>query len=304
MDNTDRRQVVLGALGAAALAGAAGAQPLPTTTAGLGLRPPWTKEGYVERPGGKLHYVEMGQGEPVVLLHKLGGWVSDWRYVAPLLAAQNRRVIAFDMPGHGLSAMDRPPPFVYTLGESAAMINAALQDMGVERFALVGSSLGGCAGVVLAASYPQSVSKMALISVALGEAQPRASLIKADADAGNYLGNGSVTPRTMDQVKSFGTIDPRVNDEANLSRAQAGVWVRASEHGVDVAGVADYLPRVQAPTLLVYADRGAYTHFEPVGRARLKTVSVAIIANTGSFTYLEKPVETAAAVNRFLSTPA
>jgi pimeloyl-ACP methyl ester carboxylesterase len=261
---------------------------------------PWTSEGFVARPSGRLHYVSMGDGPPVVLLHKLGGWVADWRAIAPLLAV-GHRVIAFDMPGHGESTMTGPAPYIMTLGESAAMIKAALDDMGVPRFALVGSSLGGCAGVVLAACYPDSVSRLALLSVALSKAQSRADLAKGDeATKANYGPHGEPLPRTFDQVKSFGSLDPRINDEDNVSRAKAGAWVKASEHGVGVAGVEDFLPRVAAPTLLVYADHGSYTRYEAVGRARLKDVSVAVIKDSGSFTYQEKPAETAAVLKPFL----
>jgi pimeloyl-ACP methyl ester carboxylesterase len=108
-------------------------------------------------------------------------------------------------------------------------------------------------------------------------------------------------PRTAAQVASFGKISPNVLDEQNASRAQAGLWVRASERGVGMAGVADYLPRIACPTLLVYGDSGSYLKFEEVGRAKLKDVRVEKIADTGSFVQQEKPVETAAILNRFLN---
>ncbi len=292
---TSRRQVVGGLAGGAVLASVSGAAAAPAKPAA-----PWTGEGFVRRPGGRLHYLSMGEGPPLVLLHKLGGWAAEWRAMAPLLAG-DRRVIAFDMPGHGESAMDAPAPYILTLGESAAMIHAALQDMGIERFDLVGASLGGCVGTALAADYPQAVSRLALISVALFTASSRADMVKADEQVRSQYGPGwQPLPRTEEQVKEFASIDPRVNAETNLSRAKAGAWVRASERGVGVAGVDQILTRIVAPTLLVYADRGRYTPYEAVGRARLKTVEVATIKDTGSFTYQEKPAETAAALRAFL----
>jgi pimeloyl-ACP methyl ester carboxylesterase len=62
-----------------------------------------------------------------------------------------------------------------------------------------------------------------------------------------------------------------------------------------------YLPRIEAPTLLVYPDRGRYTQFESVGRAKIRNVDLAIIRDAGSFIYQEKPAETAAAVLPFLA---
>ena len=80
---------------------------------------PWTEEGSVQRGGTKIHYVGIGSGPPVILLHKLGGWVADWRLIAPALA-KTHRVIAIDMPGHGDSTINGPVPFLQSLQESAA----------------------------------------------------------------------------------------------------------------------------------------------------------------------------------------
>jgi pimeloyl-ACP methyl ester carboxylesterase len=263
---------------------------------------PWTGEGFIQRPGGRLHYVSLGEGPPLILLHKLGGWIAEWEPIAPLLAA-HYRVIAFDMPGHGESFMDQPAPYILTLGESAAMIRAALQDMGVEQSVFVGASLGGCCAAVLAACYPEAVSRLVLISVALFSRQTRADQAKDDERVkADYGPHGEPLPRSEARVAEFGNLDPRINEENNRSRAKAGAWVRASERGVGVAGVDSFLPRIDAPTLLVYADRGRYTRFETVGRAKIRNVSVSTIKDSGSFTYQEKPEQTAAALLSFLKT--
>jgi pimeloyl-ACP methyl ester carboxylesterase len=300
----DRRTfAALLATGAAATAlGANPALAAATTTPAAPPTPPapWTSEGFVDRPGGRLHYLSMGDGPPLVLLHKLGGWAPEWRGIAPLLA-RHFRLIAFDMPGHGESAMLGKAPYIMTLGEHAAMIHAALRDMGVERFHLMGASLGGCASIVLAASYPRAVSRLALLSTALFSVFPLADVAAEDAKIRDRYGpNWEPLPRTGDQVKEFANLDPSVNDELNRSRAAGGAWVRASERGVEVAGVDTYLPRIEAPTLLVYPDRGRYTPFESVGRKNIRNVEVAIIKDSGSFIYQEKPAETAAAVLPFL----
>lgn len=269
--------------------------------AGAPLAPPWTGAGFVERPGGRLHYLSMGDGPPLVLLHKLGGWAPEWRAIAPLLA-RRFRVIAFDMPGHGDSAMYGKAPYIMTLGEHAAMIHAALRDMGIERFDLLGASLGGCAAVVLAASYPRAVSHLALLSTALFSTFTLAEVAAEDSAIRDRYGpNWEPLPRTGDQVKEFANLDPAVNDELNRSRARAGAWVRASERGVEVAGVDSYLPRIAAPTLLVYPDRGRYIRFAAIGRAAIPHVTVATVADSGSFMYQEKPAETAAVVLPFLT---
>src|SRR5437764_15450300 len=67
--------------------------------------PVWTEGYYAVADGTKLHFVEMGSGTPVILIHGAGGSaVGNWfiNGVAPALALTNR-VIGLDMRGHGLS---------------------------------------------------------------------------------------------------------------------------------------------------------------------------------------------------------
>ncbi len=297
----------------AMLAAAAGiAASSPDVSLGdpaAGVRDPmggeWRSEGAVERGGGRIHYFEQGTGEPLVLLSKLGGWAADWRKVAPTLA-QQRRVIAIDPPGHGGSVMYGPAPYMQTVAESAAMIRAALEELGVERFSLVGNSLGGCISILLAALWPSSVHKLVLLSVSLAEAQSRPALLKLDVAARgtNYDATDLPVMRDAGQVSRFGSIDPSVTDEHNRSRAIAGRWVRASERGVALAGITDYLPRITAPTLLIYGDHGNYREFRSVGEAKIRSVKTELIAESGAFTQQDRPRETAAVINAFLDAPS
>lgn len=265
---------------------------------------PWTSTGDVIRGGGRIHYATLGADSshpPLVLLPKLGGWLADWRRAAPYLAA-GRRVIAIDPPGHGGSRMLGPPPFAQTLPESAAMILAALDEIGVPRFALAGNSLGGDIGIVMAALYPQRIEKLALVSVSLVGGIDRAALAAQEAamPPGLFTKDWRPLPRKGDHAHDFGTLDPSVIAEQEESRAVCDRWVRPSERGVALGDVASYLPHIQAPTLLVYADRGHYTKFEAVGRAAIPNVQVAHVAGAGSFVHQEKPAETAAVLNAFL----
>ncbi len=299
-----RRTLLAAAAGAtAALSAGAGSAAVGPVHDPMGGE--WEAEGAVERGGGRIHYFERGTGEPLVLLSKLGGWAADWRGVAPLLAAQ-RRVIAIDPPGHGGSTMFGPAPYVQTVAESAAMVRAALQELQIERFSLVGNSLGGCIGVLLASLWPETVQNLVLLSVSLADRQTREWLRTQDVAMRkiNYNEDDSPLMRTAAQVARFGSSDPAVIEENNRSRAIAGRWVRASERGVALAGIADYLPAIRARTLLIYGQRGNYREFQAAGEARIRSVRTQIIADAGAFTHQERPVETAEAINRFLDSPS
>lgn len=271
------------------------------------LAGPWTGRGDIPTIGGKLHYATLGpeSAEPLVLLPKLGGWIADWRLAAPTLAS-HRRVIAFDLPGHGGSTMTGPPPYMVSVPEIAAMILSALDQMGVDRWAMAGNSLGAIIGMVTAACWPERVSKLVIISASMIGAMTRQAVYDQDHlppapdMPSSYARDGRPLPPTAEQNRLFATLDPRVIREQALSRAKAGLWLRPAERGVGRVGVTDYLPRIKAPTLLINSDRGRYTKYAEVGLRLIPGARSVIIANAGSFVHQEKPAEVAAAMNQFL----
>ena len=265
---------------------------------------PWTSEGFILRPGNRIHYVSLGEGEPVVMLHKLGGAVADWRGVAPLIAKAGRRVIAIDLPGHGQSQAFGPPPYVVTVAETTATIRAVLLELGLSRCDVVGNSLGGIVGILMSAFWPDAVSRLGLISVSLIPAMTLAAIHQQDLDRkAEFTPDGAPRPRTIADAAEIGYREPRVLEEDNKTRAQAGVWMRPQERGVGLVGVTEYLPRVTARTLLITGDIGRYVKYQAVARRLLRSVQVVQVEGAGAFVHQEKPAETAAALIPFLSAP-
>jgi len=289
-------------LGGAVAMGATAAAPALAWSGGL--PDVWARHGAIARSGGQMHYATLGDpaNPAVVLLPKLGGWIADWRHVAPRLAEQYY-VIAIDPPGHGGSRFLGHAPYVQTLAESASAVLATLTSLGIQRFFVVGNSLGGCIGVMLAASWPEAVAKLGLVSTALYGKQSLADIRIADQSPrpGNYDADWNPLPRTLDRTaKTFG-MTPQINEELNQSRAVAGKWVRASERGVMMGGVAAALPRIKAPTLLVYGSSGSYLKYQQVARERMQNPRIVTLAAKGSFVHQELPEETARVLLDFLA---
>ncbi len=121
---------------------------------------------------GDLHweeYVVRGaarERRPVVLLHGLSDSCRTWNRVAPALA-QHRRVLALDLPGHGLSAR---PDAAYDAAYYARTVAAWLEDLrredpALDAFDVVGHSLGGgIAQRLLLESVGARVQRLALVS--------------------------------------------------------------------------------------------------------------------------------------------
>lgn len=109
-----------------------------------------------------LHYVERGEGPPLVLLHGNGSMIEDWLSSGLLdQLARSHRVIAFDRPGFGHS--ERPRARIWTPQAQAALLAEALAKLKVERAIIVGHSFGTMVTLALALDHPQLVERIVLL---------------------------------------------------------------------------------------------------------------------------------------------
>lgn len=121
--------------------------------------------------GVRVRVIEAGdpKGAPVVLVHGWGIHSYLWRLNIPALAAAGRRVIAVDLPGHGLS--EKPAaPGSYTLAAMSDHLRALFGALDIARAPVVAQSMGGRIAIELALRHPSIVSALALFgSVGIGE---------------------------------------------------------------------------------------------------------------------------------------
>ena len=129
-------------------------------------RPP----GNVVTAGGaRLHFVEQGEGAPILLVHGFGGSTFGWRHVMPLLAA-GHRVVAVDVPGFGFS--DRSPSLVLSQGRQAERMVSLLDHLGIARAVVIGHSMGGAIAQRLAAAFPARVERLVLVAAVDASVRP------------------------------------------------------------------------------------------------------------------------------------
>jgi pimeloyl-ACP methyl ester carboxylesterase len=148
----------------------------PRSPSGEAAHPPAGR--FVEVDGGRVHVLELGQrgGKagraetgaadlywPIVLVHGASGNLGDLRLSLGDRLARTRRVILVDRPGHGWS--DRPGGAQdATPARQAALIAQALERIGVERFVLLGHSLGGAVATAFALAYPDRLAGLVLLA--------------------------------------------------------------------------------------------------------------------------------------------
>ena len=113
------------------------------------------KFGYADTPEGQVHYVEQGQGEPIVLLHQTPRSVHMYTKLLPLLA-QEYRAIAIDMLGYGQSA--RLPEDGDAMDVLARNTIGFLDALELSKAHLLGWHTGSVVAADVAADWPQRVS--------------------------------------------------------------------------------------------------------------------------------------------------
>jgi pimeloyl-ACP methyl ester carboxylesterase len=138
------------------------------TAPGEGPQAPWVAidwrrhHRWVQVQGRPVSVIDLGDGEPVLFIHGLGGSWPNWLEQLPVVS-QGRRAIAFDLPGFGGSPMPAEPISIEGYARVVAELMDALQ---IPSAAIVGNSMGGEITAELAIGDPGRVQRMVLVSPA------------------------------------------------------------------------------------------------------------------------------------------
>ncbi|HEY7434058.1 MAG TPA: alpha/beta hydrolase [Methylomirabilota bacterium] len=114
--------------------------------------------------GVTLHYLDWGPAEasPVVLLHGITGHARVWDHLAERLVPA-RRVLALDQRGHGDS--EPAPDDDYRVGTMADDVAAFAGSLRLERFALLGHSMGGRIAIQYAAAHAARLDRLVIVDI-------------------------------------------------------------------------------------------------------------------------------------------
>ena len=270
----------------AALVGVA----LASCTQLLGAPEPADGPRSIPGKAGAIYVDDGGHGGiPVILLHSFGGDSGHWATQLDHLR-HHRRALAIDLRGHGKSA--RPKDLDYSLPALVGDVEIVVKELKLERFVLVGHSLGAAVANAYAGKHPRQVA--ALVLVGAGGPQPpeRAQKVMASLDA-NYN-------QTMDQFMD-GLVDdaqPHVRTELMAQMAKM-----PREGTLAIIGALfkdDPLPafdRYKGPKLLMFAAKSDGNGGLQGLRKDVKQVS---FDGTSHWPHLDKPKEFNAALDEFL----
>ncbi|MYT74463.1 MULTISPECIES: 3-oxoadipate enol-lactonase [unclassified Streptomyces] len=191
------------------------------------------------------HRVEGSPTAPPLLLGpSLGTSLALWDQVVPELST-DRRVVRWDLPGHGGSDAELISAGA-TVGDLAELVLALADELGIDRFAYAGVSLGGAVGLHLAVHHPERISSLAVLCSSAhfggpGPWQERAALVRKEGTAG-------VAESAPTRWFTPGFSAPRlVRDNRDASPEAYAACCDA----LAAFDLRDRLPDITVPTLLV-----------------------------------------------------
>lgn len=234
------------------------------------------RRGHAPTRAGALHYLRTGTGPEVVLIHGLASDLAFWYLgIVPLLA-RGFTVTAFDLRGHGYSAM---PPEGYTSRDLAADTLELMDHLGIARAHLVGHSFGGSVALHAALLAPERVITLVLADARVNALQARLPAVR-DGSWGRTDGElrrlgfdlperlpavaYAVLEELLDSTPSERRMATRLFGGGPAGGRKLARWVRLMETTsarTDFHEVADLtvdrLATLAVPTLAVYGERSS-----------------------------------------------
>lgn len=249
-----------------------------------------------------IAYEEQGEGEVVVLLHGFCGSSAYWEKVSPLLA-DSFRVIMPDLRGHGASDA---PLGSYTIEQMADDVALLLETLGVEKYTVLGHSMGGYVALSLAQRYNNRLSGVGLIhSTAYPDSdeakEKRLKAIAAINSEGitafiDGLVPGLFAPESLDKLPAAVN---RVKELGYKTPPQGAIGAAMAMR--ERADRRDVLSAAPIPVLLVAGEKDGLISLERTFTTDKEHVAQAVIHEVGHMSMYEDPQQLADIIKQFAS---
>lgn len=179
------------------------------------------QNNFLEINGLQYHYLDEGQGDPVVMVHGNPSWSFYYRNLAKALRG-SYRVIVPDHIGCGLSEKPLAADYSYTFKQRVDDLEALLEHLDVrERITLVVHDWGGMIGMAYACRHPERIARLVILNTAAfhlpaGKSFPLALRLCRDTAVGAFL---------VQKLNMFALIAARVGCKRNpMSEALRGAY--------------------------------------------------------------------------------
>ena len=229
---------------------------------------------FVDTAAGRLRYARRGDDGPaLVLIHGFGGDLDNWLFNIDTLA-QQARVFALDLPGHGQSTKQLADP---SLAGLAGALQAFMDALEIDEAHLVGHSLGAAVASRLACDTPARVRSLALISAAGLGPEINAEYIDGFVAAASrrelkpvllnlFADSGLVNRGMVDDLLKYKRID---GVHEALEALAASLFAGGTQHSV----LAGQIAELDIPTLVIWGTEDRVipvAHAQNAGAAKVE----------------------------------
>ena len=244
-----------------------------------------------------------GTGDPLVLVHGVGGGADNWDGVAARLKARFR-ILRLDLRGHGASGVVRAP---LQIADFARDVTDVMDAAGWRAAHLAGFSLGGLIAQHVAIESPARVRRLAIISAVAGRTEEERARVQERLALLKERGIAQIAPQNAKRWFSdaFGAAHPEAV-EARLRQLLA-TDAESYLHAYTLFGTGDLgdrLGEIRAPTLVVTGenDGGSTPRMARLMHERIAGSRLEILPGLRHSVLIEAPERVASLLQDFFSS--
>jgi haloalkane dehalogenase len=267
---------------------------------------------YVDQDGLRMHYVDEGEGNPVLLLHGEPTWAYLYRKLIPPLA-RVARVVAPDYLGFGRS--DKPTRVEdYSYDLHYRSIERLAEELDLRETAVVVQDWGGPIGLRLAVEHPERVTRLVILNTGIGAGRAPSpewlrfrdfmQRVGPEIVPGQLVRISAVTELADEVVEAYNAPFPTAESKAGVLAFPELVPTELDHpSAAKMLEVRAALERWEKPALVLFSDSDPI--FSPAAAERMAARipgagPAEIVAGAGHFLQEEKGEEIAARIVRFL----